>query len=253
MRVLCPDKAKRKEQLEAVKTELKAGRVDAVFSAFAPHRHRDEAVAKCIDDFTANKAQMQYDKYRKQGMQIGSGVVESAGRQIVGLRMKRPGSHGSVTGANAVLAIKCCLTNHRWVDFLHWKAQQAVAAGNKEIGMHPVGKTHLNAPSESLMNLPPSMFRASFQFSRGRFAEGRGAYPRPSLFGQFQPDIGAGPLQTTNWIRVEVPAYLPRLGSDPVPGTGCSIQRANRHSGSPVSCLQGIHCTWSSREATKRG
>ncbi len=56
LRVLCPDKAKRKEQLEAVKTELKAGRVDAVISAFAPHRHRDEAVAKCIDYFTANKA-----------------------------------------------------------------------------------------------------------------------------------------------------------------------------------------------------
>ena len=76
----------------------------------------------------ANKAQMQYDKYRQQGMQIGSGVVESAGRQIVGLRTKRPGSHWSVTGANAVLVIKCFLTNHRWVDFLHWKAQQAVAA-----------------------------------------------------------------------------------------------------------------------------
>ena len=114
---LCPDKA-----------ELKAGGVDAVIAAFTPHRHRDEVVAKCIAYFTANKAQMQYDKYRRQGMQIGSGVIESAGRQIVGLRMKRPGSHWSVTAANAVLAIKCCLTNHMWVDFLHWKAQQAVAA-----------------------------------------------------------------------------------------------------------------------------
>ena len=128
LRVLCPDTAERKEQLEAVKTELKAGRVDAVIAAFTPHRHRDEAVANRIDYFTANKAQMQYDKYRQQGMQNGSGVVESAGRQIVGLRMKRPGSHWSVTGANAVLVIKCFLTNHRWVDFLHWKAQQAVAA-----------------------------------------------------------------------------------------------------------------------------
>ncbi|MCY3874406.1 MAG: hypothetical protein OXF88_08945 [Rhodobacteraceae bacterium] len=65
LRVLCPDTAERKERLEAAKTELKAGRVDAVIAAFTPHRDRDEAVAKCIDDFTANKAQMQYDKYRR--------------------------------------------------------------------------------------------------------------------------------------------------------------------------------------------
>ena len=42
--------------------------------------------------------------------------------------MKRPGSHWSVAGANAVLAIRCCLANHRWVDFLDWKANQAAAA-----------------------------------------------------------------------------------------------------------------------------
>ena len=128
LRALCPDTAERKNLLQAVKADLKAGRVDAVISALTPHRHKDEAVVKCIDYFTANKAQMQYDTYRQQGMQIGSGVVESACRQIVGLRMKRPGSHWSVTGANAVLAIKCCLKNRRWVDFLNWKAQVAVVA-----------------------------------------------------------------------------------------------------------------------------
>ncbi len=123
-----PDTAERKARLEAVKADLKAGKVDEVTAALRPHRHTDSAVAKCVDHLTANKAQMQYDKYRRQGMQIGSGVVESACRQIVGLRLKRPGSHWSVKGTNAVLSIKCCLTNHRWVDFLHWKAQKAVAA-----------------------------------------------------------------------------------------------------------------------------
>ena len=65
-------------------------------SCATPHCHRDEAFAKFIDRFTASrKAQMHYDKYRQHGMQIGSGDVENAGRQIVGLRMKRPGSHRS--------------------------------------------------------------------------------------------------------------------------------------------------------------
>ena len=128
LRAIFPDKAERKERLEAVMAELKAGRSDAVIAAFTPHRHRDDAVAKCIDCFTANKARMRHDIYRRQSMQVGSGVVESACRQIVGLRMKRPGSHWSVTGVNAVLAIKCCLKNRRWVDFLDWKAQLAMVA-----------------------------------------------------------------------------------------------------------------------------
>ena len=128
LRALCPDGAERKKMLDAVKAELKAGRVDAVIDALEPHRNRDEAVAKCVDYFAANRERMQYGRYRRQGMQIGSGVVESACRQTVGLRMKRPGSHWSVAGANAVLAIRCCLANHRWVDFLDWKANQAAAA-----------------------------------------------------------------------------------------------------------------------------
>lgn len=44
-----PDKAERKNPLEAVKAELKAGKVDIVIAAFTPLRNRYEAVAKCIE------------------------------------------------------------------------------------------------------------------------------------------------------------------------------------------------------------
>ena len=81
LRALCPDGAERKKMLDAVKAELKAGRVDAVIDALEPHRNRDEAVAKCVDYFAANRERMQYGRYRRQGMQIGSGVVESACRR----------------------------------------------------------------------------------------------------------------------------------------------------------------------------
>ncbi len=128
LRVPCPGKAERKEQMEAVRRELKAGKVDAVTAALAPYRHEDEAMAKCVGCFAANKAQMQRDKYRQRGMQIGFGVVKSADRQIPGLRMKRPESHSIVTRANAAPAIKRCQMNCRQADFLDRKARQAVSA-----------------------------------------------------------------------------------------------------------------------------
>ncbi|MCY4459537.1 MAG: ISKra4 family transposase, partial [Albidovulum sp.] len=68
-------------------------------------------MAKCIDYFKENRERMRYGSYRKRGMQIGSGVVETSCRHIVGLRLKRPGSRWTLKGANAMLAIKCALAN----------------------------------------------------------------------------------------------------------------------------------------------
>ena len=93
-----------------------------------PHRYGHEAAAKCINCIAANKAQVQDDKYNRQGKHIVSGALVSGGRQIVGLRLIHPGSRWCVTGANAVLAVKCCVMYRNLADFLHWKTQQAVAA-----------------------------------------------------------------------------------------------------------------------------
>ena len=38
------------------------------------------------------------------------------------------------TGANAVLATKCCFENMRWPDFLDWRASHAAAAQPKKTG-----------------------------------------------------------------------------------------------------------------------
>ncbi len=42
---------------------------------------------------------MHYDLYRKLGLPVGSGVVESACKQIVSSRFKRAGCHWSKAGA----------------------------------------------------------------------------------------------------------------------------------------------------------
>ena len=68
---------------------------------------------------------MRYDLCQTRGLPVGSGIVESACKHIVGNRFKQSGCRWSKAGANAVLAIRCCLENMRWPDFLEWRACRA--------------------------------------------------------------------------------------------------------------------------------
>jgi hypothetical protein len=63
--------------------------------------------------FRTNAARMNYPTYRDQGLPLGSGAVESAGRHLVQLRMKRAGARWSDDGGQAVLNVRCRLISNR--------------------------------------------------------------------------------------------------------------------------------------------
>ena len=65
---------------------------------------------------------------RTRGLPVGSGIVESACKRIVGSRLKGAGRCWSKAVANAVLATGCCLENMRWPDFLEWRACRLAVA-----------------------------------------------------------------------------------------------------------------------------
>ena len=44
----------------------------------------------------------EYRTYRDNKWQIGSGMIESTAKQLVGIRLKRPGMHWSPAGASAI-------------------------------------------------------------------------------------------------------------------------------------------------------
>ena len=95
------------------------GRAAQAMAIPEPHRrHRSEAVAACIRNCAANADRMQCDIYRKHGLPAGSSVVESACKHIFGNRFKTAGCRWSKAGATAPLAIRSCLENIRWPDFL---------------------------------------------------------------------------------------------------------------------------------------
>ena len=123
-----PDEGERKAWMDWIRKQLDAGRVDLAVAALKPYRDRFEAAAVCIRYYEANRDRMRYDLYRKRALPVGSGIVESTCKYIVGNRFKQSGCNWSKAGANGLLAIKCCLENMRWLDFLDWRACRAAAA-----------------------------------------------------------------------------------------------------------------------------
>lgn len=63
--------------------------------------------------FQAHQARMDYPACWAQGLPLGSGAVESAGKHLVQQRMKRAGSRWSDDGAKGVLAVRCRLVSNR--------------------------------------------------------------------------------------------------------------------------------------------
>ena len=72
-----------------------------------------------------NRYRMRYPQFRARGLCVASGVVEAGCKQI-GARLKRAGMRWTVAGANAIIALRCCLLSGRFEDF--WERRAANAA-----------------------------------------------------------------------------------------------------------------------------
>src|SRR5438132_13315883 len=60
---------------------------------------------------------MRYAEYREKKFFVGSGVVEAGCRTVIGERLKQSGMRWSVRGANAIIALRCCILSGRFEDF----------------------------------------------------------------------------------------------------------------------------------------
>jgi hypothetical protein len=82
-----------------------------------PARAGKEAMRKALHYFEENASQMRYAEFRKKKLFVGSGVVEAGCRTVIGQRLKQSGMRWSVRGANAIIALRCCLMSDRFEDF----------------------------------------------------------------------------------------------------------------------------------------
>lgn len=76
-----------------------------------------EEILKEAEYFETNASRMNYPRFRAMGLFVGSGVIEAGCKTVIGSRLKRSGMFWTVRGANAIIALRCCLLNGRFEDY----------------------------------------------------------------------------------------------------------------------------------------
>jgi hypothetical protein len=105
-------------------TELKHGDPAAVLAAVATLPTTEAAdpaaaatvVGQTMEYLAARWAQIQYARFRAQGLPIGSGCVESGHKVVTQARLKGRGMHWAAANINPLLALRCALLNGRWAE-----------------------------------------------------------------------------------------------------------------------------------------
>jgi hypothetical protein len=105
---------------------LDKGKIEKLVGALRSIVSTNPEVAEKIrteaDYFERNAARMRYPKFRSQHLFVGSGVIEAGCKTVIGSRLKQSGMFWTVRGANAIIALRCCLLNGRFEDY--WEARR---------------------------------------------------------------------------------------------------------------------------------
>ncbi len=113
--------------IETQSVELKEGDIEKVIASMRRLRPQkksiQEEIEKTLGYFETNKERMRYAEFRKQGLFVGSGVIEAGCKMIVGQRLKQSGMRWTVRGANAIIALRCCQISGRSEEF--WEHRTA--------------------------------------------------------------------------------------------------------------------------------
>jgi hypothetical protein len=91
--------------------------VDAEQNSELPKTIRIEA-----EYFDSNRDRMRYPEFRHKNLFVGSGVIEAGCKTVIGSRLKLSGMFWTVRGANAIIALRCCLLNGELEDY--WAARR---------------------------------------------------------------------------------------------------------------------------------
>jgi hypothetical protein len=77
---------------------------------------QQEEVRVQLNYLRKREAMMQYPQFQRDGWPIGSGMVESANKNVVETRLKGPGMHWERKNVNPMLALRNAVCNERWLE-----------------------------------------------------------------------------------------------------------------------------------------
>jgi hypothetical protein len=121
------DSAKQKRWVMAAQSELDLGKIEKLVKRIrklaADNIEINHKLTAEADYFERNAPRMRYPDFRKQGLFVGSGVIEAGCKSVIASRLKCSGMFWTVRGANAVIALRCCLLNGRFEDY--WEHRPA--------------------------------------------------------------------------------------------------------------------------------
>lgn len=125
---LWPNQAAKIEQtLVRWKTCLEQERLETIIIEAQAARPRSgprkDIVQREVEYFRKNESRMKYATFKKEGLFIGSGVVEAGCKNVVGQRTKRSGMFWRVKGAQHILDVRCSVMGGTYEAFWEHRAE----------------------------------------------------------------------------------------------------------------------------------
>jgi hypothetical protein len=117
--------------LQQARSQLWEGQLDDLLhdcQLLAAKPAAAQAVRTAVTYFTNNQHRLDYARFRQQGYFIGSGTVESAGKQIATLRLKRAGARWTETGAVRTAKARAAWLSGDWEPLATARAALPLAA-----------------------------------------------------------------------------------------------------------------------------
>jgi hypothetical protein len=108
--------------------ELDSGRFPDLLRAVRRHADRHDEARQCFQYLHRNRDRMRYPQFEAEGLCTSSGVVEAGCKLAIGTRLKRAGMHWTVSGANAIIALRCSRLSGRFQDYWERRTEKRKAA-----------------------------------------------------------------------------------------------------------------------------
>ena len=83
----------------------------------APDQQTADALRIEADYFERNANRMRYAKFKREGLFVGSGVIEAGCKTLIGSRLKQSGMFWTLRGANSIIQLRCCLLSGNFEDY----------------------------------------------------------------------------------------------------------------------------------------
>jgi DNA polymerase III epsilon subunit-like protein len=100
---------------------LRQGQTDKIVEALLEldrHREKQDDIGKTIEYFQTHKSRMRYDRFKADGLPLGSGAIESGIRRIVNLRLKGASIFWRPETAEEILYLRCQIKSGQWFQFV---------------------------------------------------------------------------------------------------------------------------------------